>query len=100
MPAFDPIFHYAGIGSLPDNPAAPVVVGCDSKSASQDVIEHALGRAMLLAEMDDGEAGPKMKSLFDAASAKDSAMPAGSADPDLNRHALADAFSFLTDKPQ
>ena len=60
----------------------------------------AIGRSMLLAVMDDGEAGPKWKTLFDAAHAKDSALPAGAADSYLNRRALVEAVSFLIDKRQ
>jgi hypothetical protein len=98
MPASDPFSYYAGIGSIADHPDSPVVIACAPHTTDQNDVDDAFGRSMLLAVMDDGEAGPKWKSLFDAARAKDSGLPAGAADPYLNRRALVEAVSFLIDK--
>jgi hypothetical protein len=98
MPASDPFSYYAGIGSIGDHPDSPVVMACAPKPAAQSDVEHAIGRSMLLAVMDDGEAGPKWKSLFDAARTKDAALAAGVADPYQNQRALVEALNFLIDK--
>lgn len=86
LPAYDPLAHYQGL----DKHRHPVVLA--SSAAKNDAAtEDAIGRAVLLAVMDDNEAGPKWKSLYDQAAAADAALPANVSDPFIHRHMLAEA---------
>ncbi|HEY9085708.1 MAG TPA: hypothetical protein VIN40_07210 [Candidatus Tyrphobacter sp.] len=87
MPSYDPLVHYAGLGSDPRTAIVWVREG-----ASSDAIQSALLGVMILACMDDGEAGSKWKSFYDLASAADARVPASAPDPYLNRHKLVQAI--------
>lgn len=57
MPAYDPLSHYLG---MPDGKTPTIQVAANPKATKAE-IENALGRAMSLAVMDDGEAGSYWK---------------------------------------
>jgi hypothetical protein len=87
MPAYDPLTHYAGIGA--DNYTGHPVVLASQASMKDPAMQDAIGAAFSLAVMDSGEAGPKWKSIYDAAAAADNALPASAPDPYFYRHELA-----------
>jgi|ERR1700693_1542308 len=90
IPSYDPVVHYVGLGS--DTHVAILRV---NKDASRGSLEKAFFDGMLLACMDDGEAGPKWKSLYDLAAAADAKLPTDAADPYLNRHKLAQSVDAI-----
>lgn len=90
MPPYDPVVHYAGLGGDPR--VAVLWVNSDASSAS---MKDALFNGMLLACMDDGEAGPKWKTFYDLAAAADGRLPANTADPYLNRHKLVQIIDTI-----
>lgn len=93
LPAYDPLVHYAGIGA-DDHPNHPVVMSNQSAKPG-DATQDALASAFMLAVMDCGEAGPKWKSIYDAAAAADAALPPSSPDPYLHRHELTQQLRSL-----
>jgi hypothetical protein len=92
MPSYDPVVHYVGLGSDPH-----VAILWVNKAASGASLQKALFDGMLLACMDDGEAGPKWKSLYDLAAAADARLPSDAAGPYLNRHKLAQSVDDIVD---
>jgi len=90
MPLYDPVVHYVGLGSDPH-----VAILLVSKDAPSAAMQRALFDGMLLACMDDGEAGPKWKSLYDLAAAADARLLANAADPYLNRHKLTQSVDAI-----
>ncbi|HLN46869.1 MAG TPA: hypothetical protein VK216_01235 [Magnetospirillaceae bacterium] len=90
MPRWDPLVFWAGIGADKHQPFRPIVwTVADTKSKGY---EHALIRAYVMAVMDTGEAGPKFKMAYDAASNEDLALPSDAPDPYRYRHAVAEPF--------
>lgn len=85
MPAYDPITYYAGIQS----DGKPHILATSTPPKEKAALQDAISRAMILAVMDDGEAGAKWKSIYDLAAKADAALPAGSPDPYMNRRELA-----------
>ncbi len=93
LPSYDPLVHYAGIGA-DDHPNHPVVMSNQSAQPG-DATQDALASAFMLAVMDSGEAGPKWKSIYDAAAAADAALPPSAPDPYLHRHELTQQLRSL-----
>ena len=91
MPAYDPLAHYMG---MPDG-KTPTVQAAGHANATDADVQSALGRAFSLAVMDDGEAGPYWKDLYDKASAKDATLPSAAPDPYRYRHELADVADAI-----
>lgn len=91
IPAYDPLVHYLG---MPDG-KTPTVQAAGRPNASDADVQAALARAFSLAVMDDGEAGPYWKDVYDMASAKDATLPSAAADPYKYRHELADAADVI-----
>ena len=91
MPAYDPLAHYFG---MPDG-KTPTIQLAGHPSASDDVVQKALSRAFSLAVMDDGEAGPYWKDLYDMTAAKDATLPYAAPDPYRYRHELADVADAI-----
>lgn len=90
MPAYDPVAHYAGIQN-----GAPLVIVCSPLPNNKTSVKRAIGDAMALAVMDDGEAGPLWKNMYDDAAKTDAGLPPDAPDPYLHRHALANAALSL-----
>jgi hypothetical protein len=95
MPAYDPLAHYVG---MPDG-KTPTIQLAGHPNATDADVEKALNRAFLLAVMDDGEAGPYWKDLYDRTSAKDATLPSVAPDPYRYRHELADAAVAMMTPP-
>lgn len=93
MPAYDPLSHYLG---MPDGKTPTIQVAANPKATKAE-IENALGRAMSLAVMDDGEAGSYWKDLYDRVAAKDATLPSSAPDPYRYRHELADVAEAIMD---
>jgi len=91
MPAYDPLAHYLG---MPDG-KTPTVQAAGNANATDADVQRAIGRAFSLAVMDDGEAGPYWKDLYNKASAKDATLPASAPDPYRYRHVLADVADAI-----
>ncbi|HYK52315.1 MAG TPA: hypothetical protein VEV38_02175 [Candidatus Eremiobacteraceae bacterium] len=91
MPSYDPLTHYLGMAGG----KTPTVEAAGHPSASDDDIKESIARAFALAVMDDGEAGPYWKDLYDKAAAKDAALPSSAPDPYRYRHELADVAEAI-----
>jgi hypothetical protein len=91
MPAYDPLAHYLG---MPDG-KTPTIQMVGHTSASDADAQKALSRAFSLAVMDDGEAGPYWKQLYDMTAAKDATLPSAAPDPYRYRHELADVADAI-----
>jgi hypothetical protein len=92
MPAYDPLVHYVGLASDPQTAVVWVSQAATDQPAQSAAMKKALLGAMLLACMDDGEAGTTWKNIYNSAAAADATLPAGSPDPYLNRHKLVEAI--------
>jgi len=92
MPTYDKYFCYMGIGIDKEHPERPTIWegAAAKKTLSQDAYTQAMFVAMALMVMDDGHAGTKWKTVYDAAAHADSVLPAGESDRYKNRHALRD----------
>ncbi|HEY7981077.1 MAG TPA: hypothetical protein VID19_06305 [Candidatus Eremiobacteraceae bacterium] len=100
LPAWDSIAHYAGPQQLPDGRTAYFVLVNEQYAAAMHDVAHAdhsvamaIASAVMLSAMDGAIAGPKWKSLYDAAASADSLLGADAPDRYLNRHALANPLA-------
>jgi hypothetical protein len=91
MPTYDPLAHYMG---MPDG-KTPTVQVAGHPNANDADVQRALSRGFSLAVMDDGEAGPYWKDLYDKTLARDATLPSVAPDPYRYRHELADVADAI-----
>lgn len=93
MPAYDSIEHYAGIDATTHNPTIWMLSTISKDAASA----KALAAAMELACMDSGFAGAQWKAVYDRVTQADANLPAGEANPYLNRLRLTTEIQSIVD---
>jgi hypothetical protein len=100
LPSWDPIAHYTGAQQLPDGRTAYFIFVSEQYAAATHDVAHAdhavavaIASAVMLAAMDGSIAGPKWKSLYDAAAAADLRLGSDASDRYANRHALANPLA-------
>jgi len=91
MPAYDPLAHYVGM----TDGKTPAIQVAEHPKATDAQVQAAISRAFSLAVMDDGEAGPYWKDLYDRTAAKDAALSSTAPDPYRYRHELADVADAI-----